>query len=209
MGGKPRGRRARRGQGAARGPIPAEARYVNTTTLDDELLVRLCRLTQSKVVTVLYLVFGCAMIVAALLYVAVAHGNAISGAIITALGAFPLVQLWRLPRTTARRMSKELGGADSPDRTTTYYFTATEVGTVDRHGGRRSLPYAIIERVQQDDRMIALVMRDHSGVIVLDRNGFTKGSARDFSEALGKRLAASERHLRAPRRTKGHKAGNC
>lgn len=204
MGSKSRGRRARQHR-ATRAGIPAEARYVNTTTLDDDLLVRLCRITQSRLVRVLYLALGCAMILAAALYLALGHGNAVSGAVILALGAAPLVQLWRLPRTTARRMSAQLGPQNSDERTTTYYFTATEVGSIARDGARRSFPYALVERVREDERMIALELRDRAGVIILDRNGFTKGSAKDFSEALGGRLAASEQHLAAPVSGRGHR----
>ena len=183
-------------QASRRRGVPDEARYVNTTTLDDDMLERMCRLSESKPMKVLYVGFGAAIVVAAVLSVLLLKGN--NGATALIIGAFGAYFVWQglnLSRMAARKFSRQLdqtGGS----RTRETFFTTSEIGNLDEDGSVHTIPYAAVESVTEDERMFGLVLRDDAGIIALDKGGFTRGSVDEFGPSLRAWVAESAARLK-------------
>lgn len=175
--------------------IPADALFVNTTILDNDLLLRSCKLNVDKRARILHCVFGTIIIAVSAYYFFVNHGNAVAAAVVAAIGVFFYVRQARLASATARGAARKLDEMGDKARVSTYYFTASEFGTVMPDGSVAKIPYAGVEKIVSDNRMYALVMNEGAGVVALDRKGFTKGDEDSFFETISKAVADANAEL--------------
>lgn len=181
--------------------IPEDARYVNTTTLDDDMLERMCKLSESPVSKFAYLAISVLMIVSAGAYFFLLRGNAFTALLVAALGGVFLYERTQLSARTARKFGRQLDAGGKGARTRTMFFTPTEMGSVDADdGSTHSIPYFSVTDVKEDERMIALVLQDDLGVIGLDKNGFARGNAEDFGEAIRRYVDAAKAKIQAETR---------
>lgn len=190
-----RARRGTRGNKPGEGGIPADARYVNVTTLDDDLLERTAKLEQSAIANRLCLAVGIAMIAFAGVTLLFLHADAVVAAIIAILGAVVIYQAHSSARRMARNYGRSLDQAGEDGRKRMTFFTATEMGTVDSDGSVHTLPYSAIDRVIEDDRMFAIRMSDEGGLMAIAKSGFTHGRAEDFGNSIRRRVAEAHRQL--------------
>lgn len=164
--------------------VPAESRYVNTTTLDQDLVTRTCRYTVSKPMVILYRLVGGLMVAAGLAYFFLLHGDLVASFCVALLGAIFLHQQAHFADSAAKRTMRELRGVDEKALTHTYYFTGEEFGVVMGDGSRRSFPCSAISAIHEDERAFVIMLDQHAGAISIDKRGFLRGNAADFGESL-------------------------
>lgn len=189
---------------AGMGNVPTEARYINVTTLDDDMLARVCKLSGSRMMDVIYLVFGIIALVSAALVLVFLHANPVTAAVMVGFGCLFLYQRQQLPIKAAKQFGKELDKGGEGARTRTLFFTAHDVGTVDDDGSAHTFPYSSVERVVEDDRMYALVLRDEAGVVAVSKAGFKRGTSDDFGEMIRRRVDEANTQLASELRPRKH-----
>lgn len=177
--------------------IPAEARYVNVTTLDDDLLQRICKLSESRAAGIAYLVFGILAIALAAVTFVFMHAELTTTLVLAGFGVLFLYQRTQLTKRTAKNLGKELDKTGEGARTRTMFFTASEVGTVDEDGSIHTFSYSAIDHVYEDERMFALVLHDDSGIVAVAKAGFSRGNAEDFGEAIRHHVEAANARMRS------------
>lgn len=177
------------------GGIPLGTRYVNVTTLDDDIIERIVKLTQSPLVRWAYLGVGVAALVLAAVTYLFFHADALMTVILAAFGALFVYQGTQLPKRTAKRTGAELDRAGENARKRVTFFTANEMGTVNSDGSVHTLPYSAIESVSEDDRIVALRMREDGTYMALAKAGFTYGNADDFTGAIERRVAEAGKQM--------------
>lgn len=180
--------------------IPADARYVNVTTLDDDVLRRMCEATQgtvAPVANILYLVAGIAAIALAAVTYLLFHADLTTSLILAGFGILFLYQRSTLSKNAGKRIGKELDRGGEGARTRTTFFTATEVGALDEDGSVHTFPYAAVESVKEDDRIFTLVLRDSAGIIPISKAGFTRGDATEFGDSIRHHVSAAEARMNA------------
>lgn len=177
------------------GGIPQNARYVNVTTLDDDIIERIVKLTQNPLVHWAYLGVGAAALLLAVVTFLFFHADPVMSVILAAFGVLFLVQGTRLPKRTARRAGAELDRSGENGRRRIAFFTAADMGTVNSDGSVHTVPYAAIESVFEDDRMFALRMREDGSYMALAKAGFTHGSAEDFGATIRRRVEDAARQM--------------
>lgn len=190
-----RARRGTRGNKPGEGGIPADARYINVTTLDDDLLERTAKLEQSTIANRLTMGAGIAMVAFAAITLLFLHADPVVAAVIAILGGVVIYQSHFSARRMARNYGRGLDEAGEDGRKRMTFFTATEMGTVDSDGSVHTLPYAAIDRVIEDERMFAIRMTDDGGLMAISKSGFTHGNAEDFGESIRRRVAEAKKQL--------------
>lgn len=177
------------------GNIPVGARYVNETNLDDDIIERIVKLSQNPVMRYVYFVVGGAAILLAVVTYLLLGADLVMSLIIMAFGGTFIYQGVRLPRRSAKRAGMELDRAGEDARRRVTFFTATEMGTVNRDGSVHTLPYSAIETIYEDDRIFALKMAEDGSFMALSKAGFTHGNPADFGPSIEKRVTDARKQL--------------
>ena len=75
---------------------------------------------------------------------------------------------------------------------TSEYYIAPNANS---DGSVHTLPYSAIESVSEDDRIVALRMREDGTYMALAKAGFTYGNADDFTGAIERRVAEAGKQM--------------
>lgn len=175
--------------------VPANARYVGMTELDDAILERICKLGANKLIQGLYYGAGALFILGAGAYTLVLNGNPLVGAVIAVAGGGLIYQELMLPRQQAKRLGKQLDAQGKHGRRHICFFTDKEAGTVGADGALHTFPYSAIERVFEDDRIFALALRGDAGTLVVRKDGLKRGDIEAFGPEIRERASQGASYL--------------
>lgn len=174
--------------------VPADALFVNKTSLTNAQVKEACRLTVSPTLRVFYFACGILLGVAAVLARVFWHISGLTTALVLLVGLMTVWQGNRLPLDNARRMIAALDrtGEDARERLT--FATEKELGVILSDGTRRTFAWSEFGRAVATPTIICLTLTKGSLIFMLDTQGFTKGDAAGFIQFLATHVSEPPRN---------------
>lgn len=169
------------------------ADFINHTTLSNSIIKKGCGLTVSPALRMVYLLAGIAIGISAVVFRICFGTPTLATILVLLLGLIIVWQGTRLPMESARAMISHLMKLGDEARERTYYANAdglTVVATTKPFNFR----WVQVRLAVASQEITCLVMKDGDLLFIMDNDGFSKGTAKEFQSLLAAKVESPKQN---------------
>lgn len=175
------------------GAIPATALFVNFTVLTNKLIKEGCSITVSSVMRMTYLFLGVLIGVSAIVFRILFEIPTLAVVLVLLVGLITVWQGSHLPAESARAIISRLNKGDGSERERYLWADDTGVGVYVK-GASRTFEWDAVKLAVATEKVTCLVLKANSVLLVLDNEGFLKGTVHGFQDLLAAHVTKSEKN---------------
>ncbi len=174
--------------------VPTDALFVNETRLTNSMVKEGCRLTTSAVLRIVYFALGIGLGIFAVVWRAFFGADTLAFILVLLVGLMTVWQGSRLPMESARRMIAQLDKVGDSSRDRVFYATEEGLGVKIGDGAARVFPWSAFSRAVATTSVCCLTIGGQSALVVMDMNGFVRGSNAEFVHFVATHVTEPEQN---------------